>query len=50
LLAQLSRDSAVNNVVIDPSYDNVLFYSFPPGTTAQRQEWGLPQAAPTDVL
>jgi CRISPR-associated protein Cas2 len=48
--AQVRRFRAAVEGVIDPSYDNVLFYSFPPGTTAQRQEWGLPQAAPTDVL
>lgn len=49
-VAQLRRFRAAVESVIDRSYDNVLVYTLPPGTTAQRQEWGAPEAAPTDVL
>ncbi len=36
--------------VIDPGYDSVLVFTFPPGTTPDRQEWGIPQPSPTDIL
>jgi CRISPR-associated protein Cas2 len=48
--AQLRRFRAAVEGVIDAAYDHVLVYSFPPGTTARRQEWGIPEPAPTDVL
>jgi CRISPR-associated protein Cas2 len=48
--AQLRRFRAAVEAVIDSQYDHVLVYPFPPGTTAQRQVWGVAEAAPTDVL
>lgn len=48
--AQLRRFRAAVEKVIDGGYDSVLVYSFPPGTTAQRAEWGRPQPAPSDIL
>jgi CRISPR-associated protein Cas2 len=48
--AQLRRFRSRVEEVIDAGYDHVLLYSFPPGTTAQRQEWGVPEPAPTDIL
>lgn len=48
--AQLKRFRAAVEAVIDTSYDHVLLYSFPPGTGPQRQEWGIPEPAPTDIL
>jgi CRISPR-associated protein Cas2 len=48
--AQLRRFRSAVEGVIDAGYDHVLMYSFPPGTTAQRQEWGVPEPAPTDIL
>jgi CRISPR-associated protein Cas2 len=48
--AQLRRFRSAVEGVIDAGYDHVLLYSFPPGTTAQRQEWGVPEPAPTDIL
>jgi CRISPR-associated protein Cas2 len=48
--SQLRRFRTAVQNVIDPEYDHVLVYSFPPGTTAQRQEWGVTEPAPTDIL
>lgn len=48
--AQLRRFRAAVEQFIDSGYDSVLVYSFLPGTTAQRQEWGRPQPAPSDIL
>lgn len=48
--AQLRRFRSAVEEIIDAGYDHVLMYSFPPGTTAQRQEWGVPEPAPTDIL
>ncbi|GAB3119625.1 CRISPR-associated endonuclease Cas2 [Streptomyces calidiresistens] len=48
--AQLRRFRAEVESVLDLSYDNVLVYTFPPGTTPVRMEWGAVQAMPTDVL
>jgi CRISPR-associated protein Cas2 len=47
---QLRRFRAAVEGVIDPGYDHVLLYSFPPGTAPQRQEWGIPEPAPTDII
>jgi CRISPR-associated protein Cas2 len=49
-VGQLRRLRSAVEGVIDSTYDHVLMYSFPPGTTAQRQDWGVPEPAPTDVL
>lgn len=48
--AQLRRFRSEVEGVTDAGYDHVLLYSFPPGTTAQRQAWGVPEPAPTDIL
>ena len=48
--AQVKRLRAALEAVIDSGYDSVLVYTFPPGTTAVRQDWGVSQDAPGDVL
>lgn len=48
--AQLKRFHHKITAVIDPTYDSVLVFTFPPGTTPERQEWGVAQPAPTDIL
>lgn len=48
--AQIKRFHAAVQNVIDSTYDHVLVYTFPPGTTPERQEWGTPEPAPTDIL
>lgn len=48
--AQLKRFRSAVRSVIDTAYDSVLVYTFPPGTTPIRDEWGTGQPAPTDVL
>jgi CRISPR-associated protein Cas2 len=48
--AQLRRFHAAVRGAIDTSYDSVLVYTFPPGTTPQRHEWGTAQPAPDDIL
>jgi CRISPR-associated protein Cas2 len=49
-LGQLKRFRAAVEAAIDRSYDSVLVYTFPPGTTAVRQDWGVAQHAPDDIL
>ncbi|WP_399094199.1 CRISPR-associated endonuclease Cas2 [Streptomyces sp. BBFR2] len=48
--AQLRRFQAEVEGVLDLSYDNVLVYSFPPGATPVRHEWGATEPAPSDVI
>lgn len=48
--AQLKRFQSAIEAYIDQTYDSVLVYTFPPGTTAMRQDWGVPQDAPDDIL
>lgn len=48
--AQIKRFQTAVEKVIDFTYDHVLVYTYPPGTTPQRQEWGTPEPAPTDIL
>ncbi|RBM10020.1 CRISPR-associated endonuclease Cas2 [Streptomyces sp. PT12] len=48
--AQLRRLQAMVENVLDLTYDNVLVYTFPPGTKPQRLEWGATEPPPTDVL
>lgn len=48
--AQLRRFQSAVDKAIDASYDSVLVYTFPPGTTGQRQEWGRSQPSPSDIL
>ncbi|NJP97972.1 CRISPR-associated endonuclease Cas2 [Nonomuraea sp. FMUSA5-5] len=48
--AQLRRFHHKVTEVIDPGYDSVLVFTFPPGTTPERQEWGVGQPAPDDIL
>jgi CRISPR-associated protein Cas2 len=48
--AQLKRFRAAVETVIDPSYDSVLVYTFPPGTRLDHDQWGSGEPAPTDIL
>ena len=48
--AQLKRFRFAVQTVIDAAYDSVLVYTFPPGTSPLRDEWGTRQPAPTDIL
>lgn len=48
--AQIKRFQMAVQNVIDTTYDHVLVYTFPSGTTPERQEWGTPEPAPTDIL
>ena len=48
--AQLKRFRAAIEAMIDKSYDSVLIYTFPPGASPQRQQWGSGEPAPTDIL
>ncbi|MFI0350922.1 CRISPR-associated endonuclease Cas2 [Actinomadura sp. 9N407] len=48
--AQVKRFKAAVEKAIDQSYDSVLVYTFPPGTTPVRESWGTSQAAPSDIL
>ncbi len=48
--AQLKRFRTEVTTAIDPTYDSVLVYTYPPGATPQRAEWGAPQPAPSDIL
>lgn len=48
--AQLRMFRAAVEDALDLSCDNVLVYTFPPGTSPQRLEWGATKPAPTDVL
>jgi CRISPR-associated protein Cas2 len=48
--AQLRRFQHAVESVLDLSYDNVLVYTFPPGTKPIRLEWGATEPTPTDVL
>ncbi|WP_103503385.1 MULTISPECIES: CRISPR-associated endonuclease Cas2 [unclassified Streptomyces] len=48
--AQMRRFQFEVESVLDLTYDNVLVYTFPPGTTPVRLEWGAVQTMPTDIL
>ncbi|MFC7216885.1 CRISPR-associated endonuclease Cas2 [Streptomyces polyrhachis] len=48
--AQLRSFQATVEDVLDLDYDNVLVYTYPPGTTPRRLEWGAVEPAPTDIL
>ncbi|MGW7315524.1 CRISPR-associated endonuclease Cas2 [Streptomyces sp. NPDC054865] len=48
--AQLRRFRNAVETVLDLNYDNVLVYTFPPGTVPQRLEWGVAEPAPSDIL
>jgi CRISPR-associated protein Cas2 len=48
--SQLRRFRAAVEAALDLTYDNILIYITPPGTTPQRLEWGATEPAPTDIL
>lgn len=48
--AQLRRFRAAVREAIDAGYDSVLVYTFLPEQPPQRDEWGTPQSAPSDIL
>jgi CRISPR-associated protein Cas2 len=48
--AQLRLFQAAVETVLDLSYDNVIVYTFPPGTVPIRSVLGAAEPAPTDVI
>ncbi|WP_328913242.1 MULTISPECIES: CRISPR-associated endonuclease Cas2 [unclassified Streptomyces] len=48
--AQLRRFQADVENVLDLGYDSVLVYSFPPGASPRRLEWGAVEPAPSGIL
>ncbi|WP_433709495.1 CRISPR-associated endonuclease Cas2 [Nocardia sp. CA-084685] len=48
--AQYRRFQTAVHAAIDPSYDSVLIYTYPPGTAPHRESWGIEQSAPTTIL
>lgn len=48
--AQLRRFETAVAAVLDLTYDSVIVYTFPPGTTPQRLAWGATEPEPTDIL
>lgn len=48
--AQLRRFRSTIEEKIDPSYDRILVYTFPPGATPERHSWGSPDQEPEDIL
>ena len=48
--AQLRRFQAAVESALDLTYDSVIVYTFPPGTTPIRHALGATEPAPTDVL
>ncbi|GAA1245022.1 CRISPR-associated endonuclease Cas2 [Kitasatospora nipponensis] len=47
---QLRHFQAAVENALDLTYDNVLVYTYPPGTTPRRLEWGATEPAPSDIL
>ena len=48
--AQLRRFRAALSSHLDPNYDEVIIYTFPPGTQPHRTTLGKATAGPTDIL
>lgn len=48
--AQLRRFQGAVEGCLDLNYDNVLVYTFPPGTQPIRLAWGATEPEPSDVL
>ena len=48
--AQLRRFQDTVATVLDLTYDSVIVYIFPPGTTPQRLAWGNAEPEPTEIL
>jgi CRISPR-associated protein Cas2 len=48
--AQLRRLHAALSYHIDPDYDHVIVYTFPPGAVPGRHSWGVADAGPTTIL
>ncbi|RFS85949.1 CRISPR-associated endonuclease Cas2 [Actinomadura spongiicola] len=48
--AQLRRFKNAVHTALDLTYDSVIVYTFPPGTTPQRLAWGATEPEPTDIL
>lgn len=48
--AQIRRFRAEIIDVIDTGYDHVLVYTLPPGADPRRQEWGIAEDRPSDIL
>lgn len=48
--AQYRRFRTAIEIAIDPGYDSVLVYTYPPGATPQRESWGTAQSAPSTII
>ena len=48
--AQIKRFREAMENKIDPSYDRVLVYTFPPGAQPERHSWGAHDSQPDDIL
>jgi CRISPR-associated protein Cas2 len=48
--AQITRFRKAVESKIDPSYDRILVYTFPPGTQPERHSWGAQDSQPEDIL
>ncbi len=48
--AQMKRFRAAMEGKIDPGYDRVLVYTFPPGAQPERHSWGAHDSQPDDIL
>jgi len=48
--AQITRFRVAMEGKIDPDYDRILVYTFPPGTQPERHSWGARDSQPDDIL
>jgi CRISPR-associated protein Cas2 len=48
--AQITRFRVTMESKIDPDYDRVLVYTFPPGAQPERHSWGARDSQPDDIL
>jgi CRISPR-associated protein Cas2 len=48
--AQIKRFRVTVESKIDPGYDRVLVYTFPPGAQPERHSWGARDSQPDDIL
>jgi CRISPR-associated protein Cas2 len=47
--AQITRSRTAMESKINPSYDRVLVYTFPPGAQPERHSWGAHDSQPDDI-
>jgi CRISPR-associated protein Cas2 len=48
--AQITRFRVTMEAKIDPDYDRILVYTFPPGAQPERHSWGTRDSQPDDIL